>query len=181
MRYDELEIAISAQKVEIWHQGRCMASMGVTEDGFVLASNNTVRTGLPYLQLGKIDVSILVKEEEPAVGLPRYTKKKAKTEVIKAPRAAKRAGATVAVDNIDAFKRDQVLNAILDSIIDRPDQKPAFRASETKRIAAEFSEPLFAVAGVRAALTRGTYGDPDEVLSKRKRQRARLARAAVKK
>lgn len=75
---------------------------------------------------------------------------------------------------------DPVLEAILDSLIDHPNQISSFRAAETRRIAEEFGVRMYAVAGVRAALTKGIYGDTAENLVKARRAlRQRIAPEAA--
>lgn len=183
MKIPEVELVIKPKLIEVWYKGRHYSSFAVNEEhkliysihrSDILDSSGTYLVGSGFERL---DVYTLVKEilEENSVAIPRYAKRKASTTVIRAPRKQSSNGSS-SNDSILEHARDQVLNAILDSLIDNPDQSRAFRQAETARIAKKFKEGLFVVAGVRAALTRGSYGDESRLIAKRKRQRSSLAR-----
>lgn len=69
-------------------------------------------------------------------------------------------------------RRQTVLNDLLDSLIAHPKQSIDLRASETKRIARKRRVGVMQVAGVRAALTSGSYGSVPTLLRQRRRSAA---------
>lgn len=113
------------------------------------------------------------------MALPKYQKEKVdetKPRVIRASRKPKvGSGGNSGPDTIAETQRDKVLNAILDSLLDHPDQDKTFTSTETKRIAKKYNQGHMQVAGVRANLTRGSYGDLDKMLRSRRRQRSQVA------
>lgn len=109
------------------------------------------------------------------MALPKAVAQRTSTSASRVLRATDdSANAAIHVDSISKDNRDRVLIAILDSIILNPFQTKAERVEETLRIAQELNERKFAVAGVRAALARGTYGDATKLIRNRKAQLRRL-------
>lgn len=81
-------------------------------------------------------------------------------------RSAKKQSSEQKVDVIDDRTRDQVLNEIIESYVKHPDQSRKFTADLTKELAEKHGLTLFQVAGVRAALTKGKYGRPDDLIAR---------------
>lgn len=65
---------------------------------------------------------------------------------------------------------DPILTAILDSWVREPGQSKTRTGQISEEIANEFGVKKMAVAGVRAALSRGVYGDFDELVKVRRVQ-----------
>lgn len=174
----EVEVAVNDYRIEIWYQGRHYASFGIDEKtrAFTVHLARRADTAISATPLGlttKLDVSVRAKDplQEAHVALPRRLRKPAKTQIIKATRSEKNDRASVSADQIAGHVRDQVKIAILDSLLDNPGQSKVFTQAETRRIAKKYKEGVFVVAGVRAALTRGTYGDQAKLLESRRRER----------
>jgi hypothetical protein len=77
---------------------------------------------------------------------------------------------TEVVRPLSEQKRDTIRNDILDSEIKNPKQSESERAAETARIARKRKVTKMQVAGVRAALSSGTYGERSKLVARRKRE-----------
>lgn len=65
--------------------------------------------------------------------------------------------------------RDNILMEILTSFAKTPRQDPAFVSQESHRIAKKFRVTNMQVAGIRANLARGTYGNMKYLVSKQRK------------
>lgn len=186
-KYTEVELCCFDDRVEVWYKGRHWLSFAVGDEGNVeIAMSDerfdaaTFAAHLP-LALQHLDISIVTRERlgVDTMALPKLKKTPATDDKILARRAQPRSADSVGVEVVERHTRDRILNDILDSWIDHPTQTKAETVAETKRLADKYEEGLFVVAGVRAALTRGSYGDYGALLSKRRAQRAADARKAA--
>lgn len=174
---EELELIVTDHTVQVWHRLRQFLTFAIDDDGrFVLRLYRPEAITLVDHEplnghLRKLDVIAVTPEEETSMALPAPKHKR--SDVHRASRAVRR-NTDGGADNISERQRDKVLNALLDSLLDDPQQSKTAQASETRRIASKFGEPLFAVAGVRAALTKGSYGEPAKLLAARRRFRSKL-------
>lgn len=190
LSYTDIELYMHKDRIEVFYKSQHYASIAIREGNQMVISFSEQKQNEIELTCGSLsnesdllslDIFTLVTEVIQEVALPRSVRIKrepVKTTVISPGRVvAKRDGGNdPSPDHIAEGQRDSVLTSILDSMLDTPNQSKAFRVEETKRIAARFDEPIMAVAGVRANLTRGSYGDVDNLLTKRRRARARAAR-----
>lgn len=119
------------------------------------------------------------KPEENQVALPTYSKQLIETDTDVTPKVKPRTYAHTSGQSPTSIAGSEavnhVLNAILDSMIDLPDQTDEERVAESKRIAAQLGVTVQSLAAVRANFTRGTYGDPEVVLATRKSYLAKKA------
>lgn len=81
-------------------------------------------------------------------------------------------------DRINDSLRDELIVSILDSWLDEPDQTKKRTAEITAEIATQLHANKWTIAGVRAALTKGIYGDKDHLLQARAAQRNRTHTAS---
>lgn len=80
-------------------------------------------------------------------------------------------------DRINDSLRDELIVSILDSWLDEPDQTKKRTAEITAEIATKLHANKWTIAGVRAALTKGIYGERDQLLQARAAQRRRAGSA----
>lgn len=122
---------------------------------------------VPLRRIIRIDGGFDTEEEEAQVALPNGGSL-VRASVIAGEPLTRAHGLFGATDDRDIIAGtstvDLVLQAILDSLVRHPNQTKPFQAKETERIAQELDVRKFAVAGVRAALTKGMYGDTTENL-----------------
>jgi len=84
---------------------------------------------------------------------------------------------------VDEIVRNKILDDIIMSLARTPNQNTVKIRNETDRIAKRHKVGKFVVAGVRANLTRGTYGNQTRLIAARKAQLTKLKNlksAAVK-
>lgn len=179
MDYPVIELAIQPRQVEIWYQKRCYLRLSVTQDN-VLAVAAPRFDEIDWteeaiiLSAKQIDVFTLIRETLPegsVVAMPRVRREKAAEGVVRAPRAA-RATATEAVNRFDDHTKDQIVAAALDLRIET--QQKATALQIVARLGLDDIDKM-PVAGVLAALTKGFYGNPETLLTQRRRFRSRNA------
>lgn len=186
MEFTEVELVIKDTRVELWYQSRHQATIVVQDSGELTlclhGKELTLTDQSLHLGVKKLDVYTLIKEEDQGSIVPIIPKRKelARTRVVKASRAPKPTSSS-STDSIETHSRDKVLDAILDSLLDHPEQTKSFTSAETRRIAKKYDQGVYVVAGVRANLTRGSYGDLNKVLDTRRRQRLAASRTTRRK
>lgn len=80
-------------------------------------------------------------------------------------RASTSSRATITTsDSISEKVSLKIQNELLRSLAKTPNQTASFRSAETNRIANKFGVKVMSVAGVRANLTRGAYGNYKKLL-----------------
>lgn len=179
---ETIELWVSEHSVAIFHRSKLVARVAVGTDGVpilnVLPADDEAVRYVASMPLGeevrRLDVmtSVLEQLPEESVALPRRQRYKTRTETITAPRATKaRRRSLQNVDTIAAEESSAILTKILDSLLENPTPTKAETAAVSKAIAAEVGVGLYQVAGVRANLTRGTYGRVSTLLRKRRDQR----------
>lgn len=184
--YTEIELIVHDTSVEVWRRAKQVVSFAVNGAGglcFMLRDTADMEW-VQHLPLDRknLDVYLVRYHKEGIMALPRTVKEPVQTTVVKARRKTAGPGPdTVNVDHIPESKRDQVLGAILDSMIDQPDQTRSQIADIGIAIAERYGERKMAVAGVRANLTRGAYGDIKILISNRIKSRRAAASAALAK
>lgn len=187
-QYSEIELVVHDSSIEVYFRGRHYLSLAIKEESGQLAlawCRDDIEFIEGYLGSGlrALDVYITTLDRplEGSMALPKYQKEKVdetRPRVIKARRKPKTgSGGNSGPDAIAETDRDKVLNAILDSLLDHPDQDNEFTRAETKRIATKHKVGHMQVAGVRAAFTKGSYGEPERELRRRRRQRAQIQQA----
>jgi hypothetical protein len=184
LEFNEIELVIHSTSVEVWYRCQRYLTLAVTRDRQLVVNLNPLRREDIQLtddytslaNASKLDIFTLIQGENNHMALPAMKKEPARTRAIRSQRTTRNNSSSVTVEHMSESVRDKVLNALLDSLLAHPDQSTSFRAAETRRIAEKFGEPLYAVAGVRANYTRGSYGTPAKLLDERRR--ARKARAS---
>lgn len=118
-----------------------------------------------------LDVKIVTKENS-SVGLPHRIVEKA-TDKTYAAKKAKTPKPTYSSsgDHINHSERDAILSHVLDSLIDEPNATKKRSAQISKEIAEKLGVKPMAVAGVKANLARGVYGDVQSIISYRSKHR----------
>ena len=118
-----------------------------------------------------------IKQEEPNKLLPKAgrtdTSIKSSYVIAATHKQAKKIyKASKAPNEFDQQTRDQILEALLDSIIDHEGEPKSVQASESHRLAQEFNLTVYQIAGIRAAFTKEIYGIPEDLIQERKNERS---------
>lgn len=169
----KLEVYVSETRLTI-AKGHTIAEFSIDADrqlhvrvppeviGEVVWETDVVLAATPL----QVDV-IVYEKEDSAVALPRTRaqRKTATTETIRPARRAKPSRTYLSrTDGITDPQKEKVLNMVLRSLKRNPHQSRAEVAAESHRIADACGVGVMAVAGVRANLTRGAYGDPKKLI-----------------
>lgn len=176
--YPKIELSIKDDRVEVWMNWRLWLTFFVTPDGdFSVLTRHTeeIHWAERYEPAVKIAVQTLVtrsKDEDPMATPRLVADAGAETDTLYTPAAPKRtsSGGSSNVDRINDHEQNAILVAILRGHALCPERTKSQIAEETREIAKQLGVRPMAVAGVRAAFTRGTYGDPaTEIAAYRRR------------
>ena len=175
---DGLDVIVKDHSVTIVHRGRTIAEFSV------LAEDRRCQVYIPVTALEDervtfgdtinlapretlaVDITTYESPLEGTMALPRAVKERAATRQIKPTTVKVRNSTPSNRDTIDTSERDKVLNLVLKSLKANPNQTKAEISAESHRIAKAAKVHVMAVAGVRANLTRGTYGNVKTLLRK---------------
>lgn len=184
MQYRKIDVFKDNDRIEIIFRGMRVVQVGIKADGTPIVSiPNEHEVDLDQdlgLDLVPFDADVIVRRPAPTMPtLREYVPTFDRTaiedveETLTFQRSARHARdeLTRNDDHLMSTEVRNALNAILDSYIDEPVQSRTRTAQITREIAERFEFPKYAVAGVRAALTKGTYGDFDDLVSARRRAR----------
>lgn len=162
-----LELYVTEHDVSVLYRGRTVARFYV-ENNTICRQNFTDDLIVDVQSLSMTPDTIKVEvitldypPQESVVSLPNTRRRAATTETIH-PR--KKNGAKIThtqdADTITDAESSRILREILLSEHRLPNQSKTQRAAETHRIAEKVGVRPMAVAGVRANMTRGAYGNP---------------------
>jgi hypothetical protein len=82
-------------------------------------------------------------------------------------------------NGIDSRTSELICNEILKSMVRNPNMTKSEQSAVTHKLASRFNVSIYAVAGVRAALTRGVYGNSRTLLNNMRKTLGLNAKTAV--
>lgn len=182
--YSNIEILVREKQIEIWYHHRHYLSIGIQpgDRPFLMDARRydeiDLVDNLP-LSLNKLDVDLTVGERD-IMGLVKNRTSKATTQRIEVSRAPVVPQQGETIPRVNEYVRDHILSEILDSLARYPHQTRKETVQETERIARTYKEGKYVVAGIRANLTRGTYGDSEKLIAQRRRQLQAEAREVTR-
>ena len=182
--HPKIELHIREDCIDVWFGYRHWMTIYVAEDGgFSVRTRHfdDIHWTDTYERQLKIAVQtqVTIRDEEDPLALPRLVNDRgAKVDTLYEPRAKKKAHTSggASEERIVEHERDKILHLVLEGRTLFPHRSKTEIAEETKNIAERLGVREMAVAGVRAALTRGVYGDPDVLINN---TRIRLEKEAV--
>lgn len=122
---------------------------------------------LPVVEGLPITVDVVTYEKEAeSLSLPRVNRERAQTRTLRPSPKRQTQQYDSKSDTITVPEKNKVLDMVLKSLKNNPHQTKAEIAAETHRIAERCHVGVMAVAGVRANLTRGRYGNVKTLLRK---------------
>lgn len=183
MQYRKVDVFKDDNRIEIIFRGMRVVQVGIRSDGTPIVSiPNEDEVELDQdlgIDLVPFDADVVVRRPSPEWTIQQEyvpTFDRTAIEDVEETLTFQRVrntnrNETVSDDHLLSTEVRNALNAILDSYIDEPVQSRARTAAITRDIAERFEYPKYAIAGVRAALTKGIYGDFDDLVSARRRHR----------
>lgn len=185
MLYRKMEIFKDDTRIDILYRGMRIVQVGINADNqAIVAIPNSEEIVLDEnlgMHLLPFDADVITRRitsewNEPLPTFDRLAIEEVQETLTfqRAPRANQ--NLEVSGEHLLNVEVRNALNAILDSYVDEPVQSKRRTAEITNEIAERFDYPKYAVAGVRAALTKGIYGNFDELLAHRRVAKTRIAR-----
>lgn len=184
MLYRKVEIFKDDNRIDVLFRGIRIVQIGITEAGqAIIALPNEEQILLDNdlgVDLMPFDADVITRQRPTTWtnDLPTFNRLTIEdvNETLTFTRTDRNSHSEQSDEHLVSTEVRTALNAILDSYLDEPVQSRTRTAQITKDIAQRFDYPKYAVAGVRAALTKGIYGEFDELLAHRRQQRTRIVR-----
>lgn len=164
----KVEVVVNNEKITICFRGRNIAEFGIDpQSGKILRKLNdtdvseNVNHVLFNLSPVSVDVITFEDPKDSFMALPKAHRRAAANETIAARKSDKRHNYERDFDSVSDSEAKSILHEIIGSLRNNPHQTKAERSKETHRIATKLGVKPMSVAGVRANMTRGVYGNID--------------------
>lgn len=161
----QVHFTVTEQFINVHVMGASVCQFGVTPDGrIVLAFPSSAvydqmelfEGSIVRAQLQPLQVTMVFQEMDDDLAIPRYRRQHIAPE---APPQRRRVRVTEGGQSIASGEVTELVEAICQSYVEEPNQTKMRTAAITKELSQRFGIPVMSIAGVRANLTRGTYGD----------------------